>query len=112
MGSSRQEYWVSSVSLCQSRGPMPMENSLTRTPQSFAAMKWPNSWTATRTPKIRIAARIYTMVMPKLLFQNLAHTRDRTYTRAAASAASTSSRDGFPVTGTAARASAVRRAMS
>ena len=66
MGSSRKEYWVSPVSLCQIRGPMPMENSLTRTPQSFAAAKWPNSWTAIRTPKIRMAARIYTMVMEKL----------------------------------------------
>src|SRR5699024_3196944 len=70
MGSSRNEYWVSSVSRCHTRGPMPMENSLTRTPQSFAAAKWPNSWTAISTPKIKIAARTYRMVMEQLPLEN------------------------------------------
>ena len=58
MGSSRREYCVSPFSRFQRQGPMPMENSLTWTPQSFAARKWPSSWTAMRTPKMRMAARI------------------------------------------------------
>ncbi len=37
---------------------MPMENSFTCTPLSFAARKWPSSWTAISTPKTRMAARI------------------------------------------------------
>ena len=58
MGSRRQEYWVSPFWRFQRQGPMPMENSLTWTPQSFAARKWPSSWTAMRMPKTRMAARI------------------------------------------------------
>ena len=77
-----------------------MENSLTRTPQSFAAAKWPNSWTAIRTPKIRMAARIYTMVMEKLpSCYGLAHARASTACRAAWSAARMSSSDGVLLDG-------------
>ena len=39
-------YWVPLRTRLHSTGPMPMENSLTCTPQSFATMKWPNSWMA------------------------------------------------------------------
>ena len=60
-----------------------MENSLTRTPQSLAARKWPSSWTAISTPKIRMAARIYTMVMQKLPSKNLLQARSSTACRAA-----------------------------
>ena len=35
---------------------MPMENSLTWTPQSFATAKWPNSWIAMTAPKMSSAA--------------------------------------------------------
>ena len=38
---------------------MPMENSWTVTPQRRAAMKWPHSWAAMRTPKSRMAMIIY-----------------------------------------------------
>ena len=58
MGSRRREYWVSPLVFFSRAGPMPMANSLTRTPQALAARKWPSSWTAMRTPKIRIAAII------------------------------------------------------
>jgi hypothetical protein len=36
-------------------GPMNMANSLTCTPESFAVMKWPNSWIKIKKLKIRIA---------------------------------------------------------
>ncbi len=35
---------------------MPMENSLTWTPQSFATAKWPNSWMAMTAPKMTSSA--------------------------------------------------------
>ena len=42
-GNSRREYCVSPFCFFHRAGPMPMENSLTRTPQALAAMKWPSS---------------------------------------------------------------------
>src|SRR5579863_8834434 len=38
------------------RGPNPTENASTRTPQSFATRKWPNSCTTTITPTRTIKA--------------------------------------------------------
>ena len=58
MGMARREYWVSPLVVDHRRGPIPMANSLTRTPSSLAVMKWPNSWRAMRMPKMMTAMRI------------------------------------------------------
>ena len=60
-GNSRREYCVSPFCFFHRAGPMPMENSLTRTPQALAAMKCPSSWTAMSTPNTSMAAKIYTI---------------------------------------------------
>ena len=59
MGRRRSEYSVSPFVVWKMAGPMPMENSFTRTPQAFAARKCPSSCTAMSTPKIKMAAMIY-----------------------------------------------------
>ena len=58
MGMARREYWVSPLVVDHRRGPMPMANSLTRTPRSLAVIKWPNSWRAMRMPKMMMAMRM------------------------------------------------------
>ena len=62
-GMARRAYSVSPFCFFHRAGPMPMENSLTVTPQALAARKWPSSWTAISTPKMKMATRIYTMVV-------------------------------------------------
>ena len=57
-GRQRREYSVSPFFFLKMAGPMPMENSFTRTPQAFAARKCPNSWTAMSTPNTKTATRI------------------------------------------------------
>ena len=47
----------SPICFFQRAGPMNMENSLTWTPESFAAAKWPNSWIKIRKLNKRIAKR-------------------------------------------------------
>ena len=61
-GRARMLYWVPLRTRLHSTGPMPMENSLTCTPQSFATMKWPNSWMAitalnTNTAAIKVTIK-------------------------------------------------------
>ena len=61
-GRARMLYWVPLRTHLHSTGPMPMENSLTCTPQSFATMKWPNSWMAitalnTNTAAIKVTIK-------------------------------------------------------
>ena len=50
---------------------MPMENSITGTPNALAAMKCPNSWSPISTPKIRMAMIMYLNIKPYLLFLNM-----------------------------------------
>ena len=59
MGRMRSEYCVSPFCFLNITGPMPIENSSTRTPQALAVAKWPNSWMAISTPNIIIAITIY-----------------------------------------------------
>ena len=61
-GKARREYWVSPRCFFHSTGPMPMANSLTRTPQALAARKCPSSWTAIKIPNTSRAAMIYTIM--------------------------------------------------
>ena len=61
-GRARMLYWVPLRTRLHSTGPMPMENSLTCTPQSFATMKCPNSWMAitalnTNTAAIKVTIK-------------------------------------------------------
>ena len=59
-GSALIEYKVSPRLMPSRRGGKPTPNSSTRTPASFAAVKWPSSWTKTTTPKTAMNARIVT----------------------------------------------------
>ena len=56
-GSARRLYWVPFCVFLSRTGPMPMENSLTCTPQSLATAKWPNSWMAITALNTSTAAK-------------------------------------------------------
>ncbi len=51
-GISRIAYSVPLRVIDQSLVPAPIENSMTRTPHSFATRKWPPSWGAIRIRNI------------------------------------------------------------
>ena len=57
-GTQRREYSVSPFCFWKMAGPIPIANSSTRMPHSFATAKWPNSWIPTRIPKNKTAIMI------------------------------------------------------
>ena len=63
------EYWVSPLCHFTMAGPINMENSLTCTPESLAAIKWPSSWMKIRKLKIRIAIIIAKITLIRVLAQ-------------------------------------------
>ena len=67
MGMARREYCVSPFCVENSKGPIPMANSFTRTPKSLAVIKCPNSWRAMRMPNMRIAMMMYSISASNLL---------------------------------------------